>query len=175
MFVASGDGLTHVGIGNDIFHLVVVKNGKFTTGESLGDRHRHFRLGLHQIGFHLADLCLHFLLGGDCHGTAFFGFGLGNIFIGIGLSHLQFGTDIFADITGDKGFIELPFVTFGDRVRLYDENRNLVEEVVEPWENGFVYEICEVMRCVREGRLYSEAMPPEATIECARIYDKILG
>lgn len=78
-------------------------------------------------------------------------------------------------ITGDKGFIELPFVTFGDRVRLYDENRNLVEEVVEPWENGFVYEICEVMRCVREGRLYSETMPPEATIECARIYDKILG
>lgn len=78
-------------------------------------------------------------------------------------------------ITGDKGFIELPFVTFGDRVRLYDENRNLVEEVVEPWENGFVYEIREVMRCVREGRLYSETMPPEATIECARIYDKILG
>ena len=78
-------------------------------------------------------------------------------------------------ITRDKGFIELPFVTFGDRVRLYDENRNLVEEVVEPWENGFVYEIREVMRCVREGRLYSETMPPEATIECARIYDKILG
>ncbi len=78
-------------------------------------------------------------------------------------------------ITGDRGFIELPFVTFGDRVRLFDENRNLVEEVVEPWENGFVYEIGEVIRCVREGRQYSETMPPEATIECARIYDKILG
>lgn len=77
-------------------------------------------------------------------------------------------------ITGDKGFIELPFVTFGDRVRLYDENRNLVEEVVEPWENGFVYEIQEVIRCVREGKTYSETMPPEATIECAQIFDKIL-
>ena len=77
-------------------------------------------------------------------------------------------------ITGDKGFIELPFVTFGDRVRLYDENRNLVEEVVEPWEVGFVYEIREVIRCIREGRQYSHIMPPEATIECARIFDKIL-
>ena len=77
-------------------------------------------------------------------------------------------------ITGDKGFIELPFVTFGDRVRLYDGNRNLVEEVVEPWENGFVYEIQEVIRCIREGKLYSETMPPEATIECAQIFDKIL-
>lgn len=78
-------------------------------------------------------------------------------------------------ITGDKGFIEIPFVTFGDTVRLFDENRNLLEEVIEPWENGFVYEIREVIRCVREGRLYSETMPPEATIECARIFDKILG
>ena len=78
-------------------------------------------------------------------------------------------------ITGDRGFIELPFVTFGDRVRLYDGNRNLVEEVVEPWENGFVYEIREVIRCIREGRLHSHIMPPEATIECTRIYDKLLG
>ena len=78
-------------------------------------------------------------------------------------------------ITGDQGFIELPFVTFGDRVRLYDENRNLLEEVVEPWEVGFVYEIQEVIRCVRAGRQYSHIMPPDATIECARIYDKILG
>ena len=78
-------------------------------------------------------------------------------------------------ITGDRGFIELPFVTFGDTVRLYDENRNLVEEVVEPWENGFVSEIQEVVRCVRKGRTFSETMPPEATVECARIYDKILG
>lgn len=77
-------------------------------------------------------------------------------------------------ITGDKGFVEIPFVTFGDTVRLFDENRNLVEEVVEHWENGFVYEIREVMQCIREGRLSSEIMPPEATIECAQLYDKIL-
>lgn len=78
-------------------------------------------------------------------------------------------------ITGDRGFIELPFVTFGDTVRLYDENRNLVEEVVEPWDIGFVWEIREVCRCVREGRTFSEIMPPEATIECTRIYEKVLG
>ena len=58
---------------------------------------------------------------------------------------------------------------------IYDENRNLVEEVVEPWEVGFVYEIREVIRCIREGRQYSHIMPPEATIACTRIYDKLLG
>lgn len=78
-------------------------------------------------------------------------------------------------ISGDRGYIEIPFVTFGDTVRLFDGNRELVEEVVDHWENGFVYEIREVIRCVREGRTVSETMPPEATIECARIYDKILG
>ena len=46
---------------------------------------------------HLADTRLHFLLIGYCHGAAFFGFGLGNIFIGIGLISLQLCSDIFAD------------------------------------------------------------------------------
>ena len=78
-------------------------------------------------------------------------------------------------ITGDRGYVEIPFVSGGHTVRLYGENRELVEEFHDPWENGFVFEIEEVIRCVREGKLFSDTMPPEVTIECAGIYEKILG
>lgn len=77
-------------------------------------------------------------------------------------------------INGDRGYIEIPFVSGGHTIRLYDENRALCEEFTDCWENGFVYEIQEVIRCVREGKLHSDIMPPEATIECAKIIGKIL-
>ncbi len=78
-------------------------------------------------------------------------------------------------LNGTDGYIEIPFVTGGYHVRLYDSGRNLVEEFYEKWENGFVYEIEETVRCIREGRLTSDVMPPEDTVACAAIYEKILG
>lgn len=77
-------------------------------------------------------------------------------------------------LTGSKGYIEIPFVTGGHTVRLYDDERRLVEEFHEPWENGFVFELQEVIRCVGAGLTESNVMPAEATIECARIYDAVL-
>ena len=35
-------------------------------------------------------------------------------------------------------------------------------------------EIEEVVRCINEGKITSDVMPPEATIQCAELYDKIL-
>ena len=78
-------------------------------------------------------------------------------------------------INGSEGFIEIPFVSGGYDVRLYDGQKNLVEEFHDHWDHGFVYELEEVVKCIREGRITSTIMPPEATIECASIYDKILG
>ena len=77
-------------------------------------------------------------------------------------------------VYGGKGYVEIPFVNGGHTVRLFDENRRLVEEFHEPWENGFVYELEEVVRCIAAGRTRSDIMPPEATIECAEVYDRIL-
>lgn len=77
-------------------------------------------------------------------------------------------------INGSDGYIEVPFVSGGYDVRLYDGQKNLAEEFHDHWEHGFVYELAEVVRCIREGRITSDIMPPEATIECAGIYDKIL-
>ena len=77
-------------------------------------------------------------------------------------------------VNGSEGYIELPFVSGGHHARLYDERRNLVEEFYDPWPHSFRFELEEVVRCIREGRITSDIMPPEATIECAEIYDKIL-
>ena len=78
-------------------------------------------------------------------------------------------------ITGDRGFIEFPFVSGGHTVRLFDENRALAEEFTDCWENGFVYELREMIRCLAQGKLHSDIMPPEATIECAGVFEKILS
>lgn len=80
----------------------------------------------------------------------------------------------YVTIAGDKGTIELPFVSNGHTIRLYDEKRELAEEFTDAWKNGFVYELREMLDCIRLGRITSNTMPPEATIECCEIYDKIL-
>ena len=75
---------------------------------------------------------------------------------------------------GTKGCIELPWSSSGTIAKRYDGRRQLAETFEQPLENGFVYEIEEVVRCIKEGRLTSGIMPPEATIQCAELYDKIL-
>ena len=75
---------------------------------------------------------------------------------------------------GSNGCIELPFSSGGFIARRYDGRRQLAETYEERFDNGFVYEIEEVVRCINEGRITSDVMPPEATIQCAEIYDKIL-
>lgn len=77
-------------------------------------------------------------------------------------------------INGSEGIIELPFVSGGHDAYLYDVRRNLVEHFRDEWPHSFQFELEEVIRCIREGRITSEIMPPEATIQCARVYDKIL-
>ncbi|MBO5256600.1 MAG: hypothetical protein J6C42_03755, partial [Clostridia bacterium] len=75
---------------------------------------------------------------------------------------------------GTRGCIELPWSSSGTIAKRYDGRRQLAETFEQPLENGFVYEIEEVVRCINEGRLTSDIMPPEATIQCAELYDKIL-
>ncbi len=75
---------------------------------------------------------------------------------------------------GTKGCIELPWSSSGYTAKRYDGRRQLAETFEERFENGFIYEIEEVVRCINEGRITSDIMPPEATIQCAELYDKIL-
>ena len=77
-------------------------------------------------------------------------------------------------INGSDGYIELPFSSGGHDAMLYDVRRNLVEHYHNEWPHGFAFEIEEVVRCIREGRITSAIMPPEDTIACAEVFDKVL-
>ena len=63
-----------------------------------------------------------------------------------------------------------------DECFLYDGERRLAEHFREPFPggNGFVYEIREMAERIRLGETFSLTMPPEATIECARVFDSLL-
>ena len=79
-------------------------------------------------------------------------------------------------VSGNNGFIEIPTANVGDECFLYDGERRLAEHFREPFPggNGFVYEIREMAERIRLGETFSLTMPPEATIECARVFDSLL-
>ena len=84
------------------------------------------------------------------------------------------GKQEYTIINGSDGYIELPFSSGGFDAMLYDVNRNLVEHYHDEWPHGFKFEIEEVVRCIREGRITSDVMPPEDTIACAKVFEKVL-
>jgi len=79
-------------------------------------------------------------------------------------------------INGDNGYIEIPTSHVNNECFLYDSKRKLVKHFKKefPGGNGFVYEIEETVNCIRNGKTESDIMPASATIECARVFDKLL-
>jgi predicted dehydrogenase len=77
-----------------------------------------------------------------------------------------------AIMIGDKGKIVVPNFWSADRVRLFDNDGKLAEEVLLPFtSNGYVYEAEEVNRCVREGRKESDIHSLSDTLEIMRLTD----
>lgn len=77
-------------------------------------------------------------------------------------------------LIGEHGRIHVPHPHFASEALLYDESDKLVEHFKDDvTRNGFVYEIEEVVRCVREGRIESPEQPHSATLACARLFDLI--
>lgn len=73
---------------------------------------------------------------------------------------------------GDKGSIQMLGGHKGGGAVLYGPDRQEVERFVPPEENGFVYEIEELIRGVREGRLESEIVPHRDTLLCMELFDQ---
>ena len=77
-------------------------------------------------------------------------------------------------INGEKGKVEIPDLLFGNKVICTQfENGHTEEYTDEKIGNGFVYEIEEVMTCIAEGKLESETVSHELTLEFAEICDEI--
>lgn len=77
-------------------------------------------------------------------------------------------------IYGDKGKLVVPYPHFAEEAFIFNSKQEVVEHYKdEETENGFVYQIKEAMKCIRNGSIESSIVPHELTIQCARIFDRI--
>ena len=77
-----------------------------------------------------------------------------------------------ACLYGTKGYIKIPHFHNGEDCFLYGLDDKIIEEFHETPVNGFIYEIEEVIRCVRAGKRESDVVPHKDTIRCADIFDQ---
>ncbi len=80
-------------------------------------------------------------------------------------------------VSGDAGFIEIPRSHVSDECYLYGSDMKLREHFRAefPEGNGFVYEIEETADCINSGMTESEIMPGKVTVECAKVFEKLLS
>lgn len=77
-------------------------------------------------------------------------------------------------IYGDEGYIVLPHPHFGCETILYGADKKHIEHFKDDkTENGFVYQIQEVIDCIKAGKLESNIVPHCSTLECAAVFDLI--
>ena len=75
---------------------------------------------------------------------------------------------------GSTGKIVAPRPHCGNECTLYASDGTVIEHFVDTQtQNGFVYELQEVMRCIREGLMESPVVPHKDTLDCARLFDMI--
>lgn len=79
-----------------------------------------------------------------------------------------------AYLYGSDGYIHIPKIHFGNRARLYDLEDRLVEDFHEGLDNGFYYEVCEVISCIEKGQTESPICPLNMTYDNAKLFDHVL-
>ena len=79
-----------------------------------------------------------------------------------------------AYLYGSDGYIHIPKIHFGNRARLYDLEDRLVEDFHEGLDNGFYYEVCEVISCIEKGQTESSICPLNMTYDNAKLFDYVL-
>ncbi len=78
-----------------------------------------------------------------------------------------------AVIVGPEGELRMPKPHMAEEFTLRRTDGAQTRWRDETTANGFVYEVREVMRCVRAGLTESPAVPHDLTLRCARMFDAI--
>ncbi len=83
-----------------------------------------------------------------------------------------------AKIYGSTGFIEFPDFQAGERFTIYKHNgTNEISDTIEVFEknnsNGFIYQVEEVVRCIKEGKIESSIIPLSETVAIMEVMDKM--
>jgi predicted dehydrogenase len=77
-------------------------------------------------------------------------------------------------IYGDSGKIVVPRPHFAEEAILYTPQKEIHTHYKdEQTQNGFVYQIKEVMDCIGSGKIESPTVSHELTLQCARLFDRI--
>jgi predicted dehydrogenase len=79
-----------------------------------------------------------------------------------------------AVIYGSKGSITLPHFWSAHDAVCMDGHGNRLDSFHADFEDGFCFEIRHVVDLIMRGKLVSDLVPPEDTIACAGVFDKIL-
>lgn len=79
------------------------------------------------------------------------------------------------NLFGENGRIHIVNPNYSDTCEVYDENNQLLERFYSRRDNGFEYEIREVIDCVQAGKLESDVISHRDTLQCAGIFDECLG
>ena len=78
-------------------------------------------------------------------------------------------------IYGKNGKIIIPKPHVAKEAFLYAGNGELICHYVDnETENGFVYEIKEVIECIQAGEIESKTVPHELTLKCSKLFDRII-
>lgn len=76
---------------------------------------------------------------------------------------------------GEQGKIVIPKPHFAKEAFLYGPRNELLEHYTDDTtQNGFVYEIIEAVECIKVGRIESQVVPHSLTLNCSRLFDRIL-
>ena len=81
-----------------------------------------------------------------------------------------------AIIYGSKGYIEYPDFQEGEKFQIHSHGRQnniiKVKEIVEKnSDNGFIYEVEEVVKCIQTGKTESSIIPIQETIDIMKVMD----
>lgn len=77
-------------------------------------------------------------------------------------------------IYGTKGYIVVERINNPVKVSVYDNARELVEEVTLPEQiSGYEYEVLEAKRALEEGRIECDQAPLDVTVKLMRVMDKL--
>ena len=96
--------------------------------------------------------------------------------IGTATSSIVYDAPERVNIFGEKGSIRIPSDFFrADKALLYAEDGTLLEEFDEGSQDNFIYQINHFGGLIREGKKESDIMPLSDTLDCALIFDEVLG
>lgn len=96
--------------------------------------------------------------------------------IGTATSSIVLQAPARVNIYGEKGSVRIPpDFSRADKALLYAEDGTLLEEFTEGFEDGFIYQINHFGGLIRDGKKESDIMPLSDTLDCALIFDEVLG